>query len=100
MKRTTIPNKGQVLKKLTTLVQELAGYVGLPAYFALSGVRNDGTVVVRFKSTDFEAAITVTDRVALGLLRREHSFTQIDDVRLVVPLHQFTVERPDDQAQG
>jgi hypothetical protein len=54
--------------------------------FAISSPRSDGTVVIKFRSTDSISAVELAERVAKTLTRWGNDFTQVDDVHLVFPL--------------
>lgn len=57
--------------------------------FAISSPRSDGTVVIRFRSTDAISAVELAERVAKTLTRWGNEFTQVDDVRIVFPLSAY-----------
>lgn len=57
--------------------------------FAISSSRSDGTVVIRFRSTDAISAVELAERVAKTLTRWGNEFTQVDDVRIVFPLSAY-----------
>jgi len=74
--------------KLAALKRLIEAASGLPLGvhpFSVSNPRSDGTVVIRFRSTQ-EAAVIIAERVAKTLTQQGYDFTQVDDVRLVFPL--------------
>ena len=99
MNKATVPNKRQAFTALEGIVYKACAYMHGHAPYTYGTVRNDGTVVFRFKSTGAEAAITIAERVRDRLAQRGIEFTQVDDVRLQVSLVKF-VEGGHDQAQG
>lgn len=81
-----VANSRAKLKILARIIEAASGLPEGVRPFQLSDVKRDGTTVVRFRSTDSVAAVELTERVAKALTEWKYDFTQVDDVRLVVPL--------------
>lgn len=84
-----VANSKQRSRLLERLIEAAAGLPLGVRPFKVSDVKQDGTVFVRFRSTETDAAITITERVRDVLNQQGYDFTQTDDVTFRLPLEQF-----------
>jgi len=80
-----VHNSRRLLKELNALL--LGAHSS--CQFETSDVRKDGTVIVKCRSTTNASAVETAERMAFDLTMCCIDFTQVDDVRLSVPIAQF-----------
>lgn len=82
-----VHNSKALLKSLESFI--LQNVVAQRSAFDVSGVKADGTVFVRFRSTDTASATQLAFDFIDHLSRRRARYTQTDDHKFRLPIDQF-----------
>lgn len=82
-----VHNSKALLQTLSTLITE--SVTDCKSGFELSPVKADGTVFVRFRSTDTASANELAYRFIEVLSLKRAQYTQTDDHKFRLPLTQF-----------
>jgi hypothetical protein len=77
-------------KRTRALEQFIVFHMEIPkSLFEVSDVKRDGTVFVKFRSSDFAPAMTLTENFGEALRYANKDFVQTDDNKIRLALEQF-----------